>query len=688
MMAMGRPVLAALIASALAACFVEPTEADRIGGSPTVIDWNLSTTQIKESCKSQLGAARARLAALSKAPGPYTFANTVLAFENALSDVGDNLTAQTFLSQVAPDKSVRDVSLQCSTDLSAFFTDVTSDPALYAHMVAASKTMAGADVQDRALAKLWIVQFEQSGSNLPPAKRTEFVSLSKQLTDAQNTFDQNFANDTTTIQVSSTDAAGLPADFLSNLKTVPGGGYVVPVNDSTAQLFLTSDKSADARRRFVLAYGNIQASTNVPILQHEIELRDRLAHLMGFPDWAAYQMRTRTVQDPSKIVAFLQQLDAHVLPLAKNDVAKLNALKAKETGDPGAVIEPGDFSYYLGELQRSEYALDQNEVRQYFPAPQTVKAILNFYQHILGVTFAPITPANAWSPDVTEFSVTDTQSGRLIGSFYLDLYPRPGKPGGAFNAPIIAVRRMSDGLYRPPVSAMIVSDWPAPSKDKPALLSHDDVVTFFHEFGHCMAAVLANVKYESLSSFNSDFVEAPSQMLENFAWDRSILHSITSNVDTGAPMPDALISKILAARCLTDRLCNGYAATRQLMLSIIDLDYHMSGPKVDTDAVWAKVAREDTPIPMTPGVHPEAQFTHLSEGYDAGYYVYLWSLVYAQDMFTAFEQGGVDNPEVGMRYRKTILEPARSSSPDDEVKRFLGRPMSTDAFYRGFDGNR
>lgn len=687
MMGMARPILAAFLASTLGSCLAAPTEADRIGGSPTVIDWNLSTTQIKESCSSQLAAARARLAALSHARPPYTFANTVLAFENVLSDVGDSLTAQTFLSQVAPDRSVRDVSLQCSTDLSGFYTDVTSDPAMYAHMVAAAKTMEGADVQDRALARLWISQFEQSGSDLPPAKRAQFVSLSKQLTDVQNTFNRNFADDTTTIPVSKAETAGLPADFVSGLKAA-AGGYVVPVNDSTSQLFLSSDKSEDARHRFLLAYGNIQAAPNVALLQREIELRDRLAHLMGLPNWAAYQMRTRTVQDPAKIVAFLQQLDAHVLPSAKDDVAKLAALKAKETGDPAAVIEPWDVAFYLGELQRTEYALDQNEVRHYFPAPQTVKAILTFYEHILGVTFAPIAPADAWSPDVTEYSVTDTESGRLIGSFYLDLYPRPGKPGGAFNAPIISIRRMSDGIYRPPVSAMIVSDWPAPSKDKPALLSHDDVVTFFHEFGHCMAAVLANVKYESLSSFNEDFVEAPSQMLENFAWDRSILRTITSDVDTGAPMPDALISKILAARCLTDRLCNGYAASRQLMLSIIDLDYHMSGPKVDTDAIWAKVARDDTPIPLAQGVHPEAQFIHLSSGYDAGYYVYLWSLVYAQDMFTAFDQGGVDNPEVGMRYRKTILEPARSLSPDDEVKRFLGRPMSTDAFYRGFDGNR
>jgi Zn-dependent oligopeptidase len=150
-------------------------------------------------------------------------------------------------------------------------------------------------------------------------------------------------------------------------------------------------------------------------------------------------------------------------------------------------------------------------------------------------------------------------------------------------------------------------------------------------------------------------------------------------------MPDTLIDKMIAARCISDRLCNGFAATRQILYAIVDLDYHTAGPHVDTTAVWARVTKDDTPVPMAPGIHPEAQFTHLMSGYDAGYYVYLWSLVYAQDMFTAFKSGGIENPAVGMRYRRTILEPARTYDPDTEVKNFLGRPMDPAAFYAGFD---
>ena len=670
----------------LAGC-AAPTKADKLGAGPTVVNWDLTTAQIHSSCSSRLALARRQIAALAAARGPATFSNSILALENIASNLSDDLTAQTFLSQVALSSAVRDESLACSNSVAGFFADATSNPQIYARLLQAQKTMSGADAADRALASIWVSQFELSGAGLAGAPRAEFVSLSKQLTEIQNRFNQNFANDTTTIQITKAETKGLAPDFVGSLKTSSDGSFIVPVNDSTSQPFLGSAASEAARERFYFAYGKIQAGPNVALLEHAITIRYRLARLLGMPSWAAYQMRTRTVQDPAKIVGFLQSLDAHVLPGAYADIAALQKVKRIETGDPHATIKPWDVAYYLNERTRAEFSLDQNEVRQYFPAPHTVSAIMSFYQHILGVTFAPIVPAHAWSPDVTEFSVTDTASGRFIGSFFLDLYPRAGKPGGAFNAPVISVRTLEDGQVRPPVSAMIVSDWPAPSKDKPALLRHDDVVVFFHEFGHCMAAMLANVPYESLSQFDQDFVEAPSQMLENFAWDRSILRRITSNVDTGQAMPDALIDKLLASRCVTDRLCNAYAASRQLMLSLIDLDYHMSGPTVDTTAVWAKHARNDTPIPTPAGVHPEAQFTHETSGYDAGYYVYMWSLVYAQDMFTLFQREGVDSADAGMRYRTTILEPARTYSPDDEVKRFLGRPMSTAAFYRGFNGS-
>jgi thimet oligopeptidase len=458
----------------------------------------------------------------------------------------------------------------------------------------------------------------------------------------------------------------------------------LPLNDSTASVIQSSATSENLRRRAYIAFTNIQYPANVRLLERAIRIRYRLAHLLGYRSWAAYQMAKRTVTQPAKIDSFLAQLDAQLKPKAASDAAGLAALKSQATGRPGATIQPWDVVFYRNQLQKTRYAVDRNVVRQYFPAPHVVGAIMQIYQHILGVTFTEVQPATTWHSDVIEYAVSDSQSGRFIGTLFLDLYPRQGKPGGAFNIPLLSVRRTANGSWRPPITAIVVSDWPAALGNKPALLTHDDVTTFFHEFGHAMAALLTTVPYESLSEFDQDFVEAPSQMLENFTWNSGVLKQISSNVDTGQPMPDALIHNLIAARCVTDRLCSAQSATSQIMLSDVDLRYHEGGPNVNVDDVWYAVSRADTPIPTPYGAHPAAQFTHLMGGYDAGYYVYLWSLVYAQDMFTAFAPD-LESPTVGMRYRRTILEPARTYSPDVEVTNFLGRPMSPAAFYSGFN---
>jgi thimet oligopeptidase len=672
-------IAAALAIAALLAPAPVPARAQ---GRPAAIDWHLSADRIRSSCAAEIAKARARIGALAAATEPRTFRNTVLAVEDITADLNDALVAQAFLSQVSPDKNMRKVSLACSNDVSAFGTDVTADPRLYRALVAARTSATAKTVDDRALTALWIRQFERSGAALRPARRAEFVRLSKQLTSVQNRYSENYANDKTAITIGKAEAAGLTPGFLASLKRA-GPGYAIPVNESTSPQVLNNASNEGVRKRFYLAFGTIQAQRNVALLQQAIGIRDRLAHLLGFSSWAAYQLAPRVDPSPRHIARFLTDLDAHVLPQARKQMDELAALKARDTG-ARATLQLWDVGYYLTQVRKSKYALDPEAVRPYYPAPHTVDAVMGIYQHLLGVRFAPVTPADSWYPDVTEYAVSDAASGKFIGTFYLDLFPRDGKPGGAYNAPVLTVRRDGSGRFRPPVSVMQVSDWPAATGGKPALLRHDDVVVFFHEFGHLMASLLAQTPYESLNQFQQDFVEAPSQMLENFVWTPSIMKKISAHVDTGEPLPDATIAKMVDARCVTDRLCNAYAATRQLLYSIVDLDFHMAGPHVDTTATWAQVSRDTTPFALPPGLHPEAQFTHVVGGYDAGYYTYLWSLVYAQDMFTAFQKGGLENPAVGLRYRRTILAPARASSPDAEVKNFLGRPMSPAAFYAGF----
>jgi thimet oligopeptidase len=363
------------------------------------------------------------------------------------------------------------------------------------------------------------------------------------------------------------------------------------------------------------------------------------------------------------------------LPKARQERAEDAALKTAQF--PGTQLEQWDQTYYENQLSKTKYAVDQNEIKQYFPVQHVVDSVLAIYQELLGVRFARA-GVPVWQSQVQAYDVSDASTGAPLGRFYLDLFPRPGKYDHFANFPIIPRRVMPDGTVRLAESA-IVGNWPQPAPGAPALLQHGDVETFFHEFGHNMAAMLANEPYETLTSgFRQDFIEAPSQMLENWAWDPGILKRVSSNVTTGAPLPDDLIKKMIAARYVHYAL----QTTQQILYATVDMQYHTRKPPVDTTAVWAATVTRTTPNQFVAGTHPQSEFGHLMGGYDAGYYGYLWSKVYAQDMFSRFKAQGLTNPVAGAAYRNDILAPARLVEPDQEVRNFLGRPMNPNAFYR------
>jgi len=647
---------------------------------PTYVAWDLTPSQITGSCTAEIAKAQSGIDALVNAKKRRTFSNTIARLENITADLNDRTIAQQFLFNVSTSKDVRDASLNCNNAEAALFTKVSADPRLYAAVSAASERGANGNVYDRQLTRLWLDTLKRSGAGLKPAQRAEFVSLSNQLNQLQNKYQSNLSNDATTIAISQAQADSLPADFVAaNLKRQANGEYAVPVNESTA-VFLREEKDAGARQAFFMAYNNRAANTNTQLLERAIALRDRLAHLLGYQTWAAYQLENRLAKNPQRVFSFLRNLDTALLPKARADIAALTALKAKDTRNPDATLDAWDVSYYDNVLNKTQYAVDNNAIRQYFPVQHTIDGVLNLYHKLLGIDFTQVTAnKDVWNPDVLEYRVSDAKTGRFIGTTYFDLFPRPGKYEHFANFPLLPVRR-ADGAERAPFS-VIVGNWPKPASGYPALLSHDDVVTFFHEFGHNLAALLATAPYETLSmGFVQDFVEAPSQMLENFMWQPSILKEISANAQTGAPLPDALIDSMVKARYVD----NAYFTTQQIKYALVDMQYHTSGPHVDTTAVWAQVSRDTTPMPMVPGTHPQASFGHLMGGYDAGYYGYLYSKVYAQDMFTAFLHGGLENPAVGMRYRRDIPPPALSYDPDTEVALFSARPMHPNAFYTDF----
>ena len=645
---------------------------------PTQIDWSLTPDQITSSCTAQIAAFDAAVKRIMAVRGQRTFQNTLLPLENAEADLSDRLVAQGFLFNMAIEKPVRDASDRCNTAQSNYFATFGARPDVYRALVEVQRSQTAKTAADKKLLEFYLVSARRSGAALTPEKRKTFIALSNQLTDLGSKWQEALNNDATTLTVAADQTQSLPAGFVKAMTQNADGTFTVKVNESTVTPFLQNERDAAARKAYFVAYNN-RATTNVAVLESAIDVRYHLAQLLGFDSWAAYQLADRMARTPERVFSFERTLDKQLMPQAKLDLATWAQLKAQETSDPSARIEPWDVSYYNNQLVKTKYSVDDEQIRQYFPVDVVIDRIMNLYHKILGVTFVKVADPKAWAPDVISYNVFDTKSGRFIGTTYFDLFPRPGKFTHFANWPLLPARKLANGTYRPPVTA-ILGNWPRPAPGAPALLSHEDVIVFFHEFGHNLAALLGTAPYETLSGgFRQDFVEAPSQMLENFMWEPAVLKEVSSNVTTGAPLPDDLIAKMIAARYVDE----AYFTLGQIKLGMVDMAYHSTGPHVDTTAVWAQISSEYTPLAMVPGTRPQASFGHLF-GYDAGYYSYLWALVYAQDMFTAFKSGGLENPAVGQRYRETILAPARTYEPDVEVTNFLGRPMSTDAFYKQF----
>ncbi|HLM42587.1 MAG TPA: M3 family metallopeptidase, partial [Myxococcaceae bacterium] len=381
---------------------------------------------------------------------------------------------------------------------------------------------------------------------------------------------------------------------------------------------------------------------------------------------------------PESAFELLREIDAKLLPRAREELAVLSALKAEQGDD--TPFAAWDYVYYQEQLEQTRQAMDSEAVRQYFPVHKVIPAVLGIYQHLLGVRIEALEPTRAWAPGVLQYAVTDSASGEPIGQLYPDLSPGPGKFPRPSSFTLRDGRLLPDGTYQLPLSA-IIGNGPTSQPGKPTLFSHDGVVELFHEVGHVMHSVLSRAPYASQHGMNVswDFVEAPSQMLENWMWQPSVLKQISSHMETGQPLPDELIAKLLARK----HAASGIFWTRQVFLGVYDLTLHTSGPNVDATRLWFELMPRLTPLPPPPaGTRPDASFLPIMGGYEASYYGYAWSRVFAQDMFTVFQKGGLDNPEVGMRYRREVLEPGAVLEPQQLLENFLGRPVSYEAFYQ------
>ena len=635
---------------------------------------NPDAAQAQAWADAHLAAAQAQVDALLAVKGTRTVENTLRAFDEAHREMDLAGSGAALLTNASPKKELRDVGDEVSQKVSAQATALGLNPDVYHALqeVDASK----ADAATKYYLQHALLEYRLSGIDKDAATRERVRKLSDQLTIESLHFQRNIAESQGKVVVK--DAAeldGLPADYIARHPAAADGTITLTTDEPDYRPVMTYAKSDDLRKRLYLAYNERAYPANGELLKQVLATRAELAKELGFASWAELATVDKLIKNPANVRALLAELDKAAKPVATKEYAEILAFAQKR--QPGLTVIPAySAGYWMEQYQREAYGFDSQAVRAYFPFPEVQQGVLDTAARLFHVKFVEVKGLELWDASVTVFDVVDgaEAGGKKLGRIYLDMHPREGK-NKWFNAGTIVT-----GLgQRQLPEARLNGNFSGGSDGDPGLMQYSDVVTFFHEFGHMMHAVLgSHQEYAGTSSFNVewDFVEAPSQMLEEFFHDKTIVDSFAKNYKTGEVLPDDLFAKMLRA----DAFGRGIGYERQISLANYALELHDRAPeKVDIAAMWKQAAIDGGPWQWVDGNYGFATFTHLI-GYSSNYYTYSLSKVIALDFFNQFDKKNLLDGPAAMRYRKTVLEPGGSMSANDLVKGFLGRPQSYEAF--------
>lgn len=646
-----------------------------------VLNWTLAPKDIETQCAKIKKDVEAALKTIEAVPAKKrSFENTVWAFEDLgvrPEDV-DPVAGISFLKNVSPDKAVRDAANTCESDIKSFSVDVYTREKLYGAFRDYADKKEKLDAEEQKLLDRILFEFQRNGLALDAKKRGQVKELKQRLITIQQEFDRNLNEYKDFLDVTRQELDGLPEDYIAKLSTAPEGKYRVTLQYPDYIPFMENAKNEAPRKALEFKFNNRAAEKNTPLLEQAIALRHQIANLMGHPTHAHFVLTDRMAKKPEAVSEFLTALRPKLTQKALPELETLKALKKKEGREGADKINAWEFAYYDNLLKKTQYDLDDQKIKEYFPMERTLEGMMKLYQGLLSVRFVKIDPPYVWHPEVTQYEVRDEASGDRIGYFYLDLFPREGKYGHAAAFGLVPGRRMKDGSYQYPVAAM-VANFNKPGAGLPSLLQHSEVETLFHEFGHVMHQVLTQARYARFSgtAVAWDFVEAPSQMFENWVWNAGVLRDLSSHYKDGKPLPEDLLKRMVDAKNLN----SGLRYLRQVFYATVDQTYH-TREAADSTSLYNDLRTQISLIPATAGTRGQASFGHLMHGYDSGYYGYLWSEVFAADMFSFFEKNGLLNKEMGMRYRKLILEAGSMRDEAESLRNFLGRAPEQNAFIK------
>ncbi|XP_060640699.2 thimet oligopeptidase [Anolis sagrei] len=652
--------------------------------------WDLTAAQIRSSAEELIARSKRTydaVAALQREE--VSCENTLQALANAETHYTGQRNLLDFPQHVSPCQAVRAASTEADKALSAFDVETSMRADVYQRLLWLQEKLGDDGGPLNSEAKRYLERLlklgRRSGLHLPQETQQKIKEIKKRLSVLCIDFNKNLNEDTTFLPFSREELGGLPEDFLSSLEKTEDGRLKVTLKYPHYFPLMKKCHVPETRKRMEECFNSRCKEENSRILKELLELRAQKASLLGFPTHADFALEMTMAKDRKTVGHFLDDLAGQLAPLGERERAALLELKRAECEGRGLPFDgrlwAWDLRFYMNLLEETRFSVDQERLKEFFPLEAVTQGLLGLYQELLGLDFHLETGGEgaptAWHPDVRLYSVRDAASGDALGHFYLDLHPREGKYGHAACFGLQPGCLLPDGRRQAALAAM-VANFSKPTAQAPALLQHDEVETYFHEFGHVMHQLCSQVEFAMFSGTHveRDFVEAPSQMLENWVWEKEPLRRMSRHHRTGEVLPEVLMDQLIRSRQANAGLFN----LRQIVLAKVDQALH-TRPGADPAEEYARLCDEILCVPATPGTNMPASFGHLAGGYDAQYYGYLWSEVFSMDMFcTRFKQEGILNPKVGLDYRRDILRPGGSLDASEMLVHFLGREPKPDAF--------
>ncbi|MBS0656585.1 MAG: Zn-dependent oligopeptidase [Verrucomicrobia bacterium] len=635
--------------------------------------------EIHKRTDEVLADARSRISLITKIPdSARTYQNTMVEFDRlcAFSPFSIFRANLEIVSFVYPSDEMREAARQASTRLDAFAIDeISNNTQLFSAIKSyAAESKEPLSAEQRYFVSETVADFKRSGLDLPEETRAKISVRKKELADLTTAFGINIAKETKSVQVAKEELAGLEDDFIASLTQTEDGSYILTTDYPTYFGVMMHCSVEETRKALSRAFLNCGYPVNEGILKEIIAKRDELAKLLGFESYAHLNLDDQMCRHPQKVEEFLDELVRRSSVKADLEYKQLvSDLPESVQLTADGKIKSWDVGYLRTQYKQKHFSIDERVISEYFPMDQTLQSLLGIYEEFLGLSFQVKPAPSLWHEDVKFIEAYDASNNRLLGYLLLDLHPRPNKFTHACNLSFVPATANSCAV------SLVIANFPKSTANKPALLQRGDVQTFFHEFGHAMHALLGRTETACFAGtrVKTDFVEMPSQMLEEWLWEKNVLQRISSHYVTGAPLPDELIDAILSARYIDI----GSFLQRQALFSFISLRYYGEGAEKDVDAILRDLTTRICPqIAYDDESHLYASFGHLTD-YGARYYGYMWSRVYGLDLFNTIKEQGMSR-EIGKRYVDTVLSKGGSKDPMELLVAFLGRQPEQEAFFK------